>query len=157
MITAPSLDSGALATLPIIDSQGLGVPAHANDPEGGAALLETLLGQAAADTLYERLGLLPARADWTAPPGEGDPGALSLHERHRAGQSAPYIPNMLPLSLHFEVCAALGQAVIAGTLDPAQAGREADAICANWRASHAERVGRYREWIDGIRLGEQAP
>ncbi|MGZ4480775.1 MAG: ABC transporter substrate-binding protein [Gaiellales bacterium] len=155
MMIAPRIDDGALASRPIVDSQGLGIPAHAPAPAAGAALLEALLGAPAADALHHQLGLLPAGAGWGGDTSGDDRDALRIRERHLQGESAPYVPNLLPLPLHFEVCAGVGQAVIAGKLDPSAAGREADLRCSRWRDSDADRQLLYREWIDDVRLAER--
>jgi raffinose/stachyose/melibiose transport system substrate-binding protein len=154
MMVAPRLDDGALASRPIIDSQGLGIPAHAAAPEAGAALLEALLAPPAAGALHDQLGLLPATADWAGDEA-GDREARWMRQSHLRRESAPYVPNLLPLTLHFDVCAQVGQAVIAGKLDPSAAGREADLRCSRWRGADADRQALYREWIDDVRLAER--
>ncbi len=155
MMIAPRIDDGALASRPIVDSQGLGIPAHAPAPAAGAALLEALLGAPAAAALHHQLGLLPAGAGWGGDMSGDDRDALRIRERHLQGESAPYVPNLLPLPLHFEVCAGVGQAVIAGKLDPSAAGREADLRCSRWRDSDGDRQLLYREWIGDVRLAER--
>lgn len=136
MMPAPRIDRGRLAGRPIVDSQGLGIPAHAVSPAAGAELLADLVSPAAGASLHERVGLQP--------PGAATPG------------SAPYVPNLLPLSLHFDVCAQVGQLVIAGELAAAAAGDEADRRCAGWRSADAERVSLYESWIGDVRAFEIA-
>jgi ABC-type glycerol-3-phosphate transport system substrate-binding protein len=154
MMTAPRLDDGALAALPIIDSQGLGIPARATAPVLGAGLLDSLLSPAASDALYDDVGLLPAGRGWSVPT-EDDQDARWVTERYRSGAFAPYVPNLLPLPLHFDVCAAIGQEIIAGRLNPSDAGREADSRCHAWSVSDPARRLLYTQWIDDVRLAER--
>jgi ABC-type glycerol-3-phosphate transport system substrate-binding protein len=136
MMPAPRIDDGRLAGRPIVDSQGLGIPTHAVSPAAGAALLADLVSPSAGASLHERVGLQPPGA---APPG-----------------SAPYVPNLLPLALHFDVCAQVGQLVIAGELASAAAGDEADRRCAGWRNADLDRVSLYESWIGDVRAFEMA-
>jgi ABC-type glycerol-3-phosphate transport system substrate-binding protein len=154
MMPAPQLDEGALATLPIVDTQGLGIPAQAAAPEAGAELLESLLSRAASDALYEAVGLVPASESWGVPAG-GDPNVRWVTECRQRGETAPYVPNLLPLNLHFEICADIGQALIAGRLDAPAAGREADSRCRAWSVADPDRRRLYTEWIDDVRLAER--
>ncbi len=156
MMCAPRIDGAALAALPIIDTQGLGVPRHATAPEPGAALLEALLAPAASDALHAQVGLLPTARDWTGSATGGDQGARWVLDIYQQGESAPYVPNLLPLPLHFDVCAEIGRSIIAGRLDPADAGREADRRCRAWRDTNPDRQLLYREWIEDVRLAERA-
>ena len=155
MMPAPRLDNGALAGLPIIDSQGLGIPAHATAPEAGAGLLDSLLSPAAFDTLYDQVGLVPAGRDWTASAKEENRHAHWITNCYRSGDTAPYVPNLLPLTLHFDVCADIGRSIIGGRLHPSDAGREADSRCHTWKASNPRRQRLYTDWIDDVRLAER--
>lgn len=150
MMTCPRLFQGKLSSRPIIDTQGLGIPARAPSPEAGAELLRTLLGRETADELNTSVGLLPARADWTPDPDQVDPDLRWAHDHYLDGTSAPYVPNLLPLELHFDVCAAIGRDVIAGRLDPITARSEADARCLAWRLSDPHRLHFYREWVEDV-------
>ena len=134
MITAPRIDTGSLAGRPIVDSQGLGIPAHASAPSAGAGLLVALASPDAGRSLHDEVGLQTADA---AP----EP-------------TAPYVPNLLPLPLHFDVCAQVGQRIIAGKLAPSAAGAEADRGCGQWRSRNADQVPVYEEWIGDVRTFE---
>lgn len=150
---APRVDGGCLAGLPICDTQGFGIPAHASRPEAGAALLQTLLSIEAMDKLHTEIGLLPARPDWR---GDHitDPEAARMWNWYRGGSTAPYVPNLLPLPLHFEVCAGVGQRVLAGDLDATEAGAEADRLCTAWREASPAAIPTFRAWVDEVALAE---
>ena len=64
MMVCPRLLDGGLSSGPIIDSQGIGIPAHARSPHAGAALLRALLQCGAADE--------------PPPPGRTPPGSIRL-------------------------------------------------------------------------------
>ena len=68
--------------------------------------------------------------------------------------TAPYVPNLPPLPLHFDVCAQVGQRIIAGKLAPSAAGAEADRGCGQWRSRNADQVPVYEEWIGDVRTFE---
>jgi ABC-type glycerol-3-phosphate transport system substrate-binding protein len=154
MMQAPRLGHGALASHPIVDSQGLGIPAHAPDPQAGAALLSTVLSPTAADALYDHVGLVQAGGCRESPASEGARDTRWFGECHRRGETAPYVPNLLPLPLHFNVCAGIGRSVIAGRLDARDAGREADARCRGWADADPVRRALYAEWIEDVRQAE---
>jgi raffinose/stachyose/melibiose transport system substrate-binding protein len=133
-MTAPRIGAGRLAALPIVDSQGLGLPARSAAPDAGAVLLQFLVAPSSGPSLFDAAGL------------QGPDEAPAAH--------APYFPNLLPLRLHFDVCAKIGQEVIAGRLDARSACVEADRRCAAWRAAEAERMPIYEEWISDVRALE---
>lgn len=156
MMTCPRLFHGRLSSHPIIDTQGIGIPAHAPTPKEGAELLRTFLSLKAADELNKSVGLLPARADWASRNASRiDPDLRWVHDHYLGGASAPYVPNLLPLELHFDVCAAIGRDVIAGRLDPTSACTTADERCLAWRLSEPDRLQLYQEWIEDVYTAEE--
>ena len=145
ILTAPAAGRGRLAGLPIVDTQGIGISSASARPDLGAAFLVHLHGEELRRRLWEDVGQFPADARW-AGPGTEDADYLRMWEWYARGPSALYVPNLMPLELHYRLAAEIGQAVLARRIDPASAGDEARARSREWAEADPERTALYRSW-----------
>jgi ABC-type glycerol-3-phosphate transport system substrate-binding protein len=152
---APSAETGPLAGLPIVDTQGVGVSASSEDPRLAAALVASLHGAAERDALWRDVRLFPADRRWEGP-ADPDGDYLQIWRWYADGPSAPYLPNLMPLDLHYALAAEIGQAVLAGRISGAEAGAQAQQRSREWVAADAERAETYREWAEAAGRSDQA-
>jgi hypothetical protein len=101
------------------------------------------------EALWREVRLFPADLRWTGP-GEGaDPDYALMWNWYSRGPNAPYIPNLMPLELHYRLASELGQQVLAG-LSAAEAGAAARSLSQNWVGADTERTALYREWAADV-------
>jgi ABC-type glycerol-3-phosphate transport system substrate-binding protein len=141
---APIVGNGALAGLPIVDTQGVGVASPSTQPAAAAEFLCFLHADERKERLWEDVRLFPADRRWTGP-SAADADYAQMWAWYTHGPRAPYVPNLMPLELHYEL-AAIGQGVLAGKLDAAAAANAAAASAGTWRESDVERTARYAAW-----------
>lgn len=141
---APVVGDGKLAGLPIMDTQGVGVASSSARPQEAAEFLRFLHDDERKQRLWEDVRLFPADRRW-AGPATDDEDYVRMWAWYAQGPRAPYVPNLMPLELHFEL-AAIGQAVLAGKLDGAAAAGAAAESARRWRETDAERTARYSAW-----------
>ena len=145
VLTAPVAGRGRLAGLPIVDTQGIGISSASARPDLAAAFLVHLHGEELRRRLWEDVGQLPADLRQPGPETE-DADYLRMWEWYARGPSAPYVPNLMPLELHYRLAADIGQAVLAGRIDPSDAGEEARLRSREWAEADPERTAMYRSW-----------
>ncbi len=146
VLTAPRAGTGRLAGLPIVDTQGIGIPASSSHPEAAAAFVAHLHRPAHRDALWREARQFPADRRWTGPCPGADPDYARMWDWYATGPSAPYVPNLLPLELHYSLAAGIGRALLGGELNPTAAAERAEALSRAWVEEDAERTARYREW-----------
>jgi len=149
VLVAPLAGGGRLAGLPIVDTQGIGISATSRRPGLAAAFLVHLHGEELRRALWDDVGQFPADARWPGPE-TGDADYRRMWEWHARGRSAPYIPNLMPLELHYRLAAEIGQAVLAGQLEAQEAGAEARAHSHTWANADPDRTAAYRRWALGV-------
>jgi raffinose/stachyose/melibiose transport system substrate-binding protein len=142
---APVAGDGSLAGLPIVDTQGIGISASCNNPALAAAYLRFLHDEERRASLWRDVELLPADHRWEGPEATAASGYRTMWEWYAKGPSAGYVPNLLPLELHYRIAAEIGRDVLADRLVFGSAGAEADRQSRAWRADK-RRVDRYRAW-----------
>ena len=141
----PAYGQGKLAGQPIMDCQGLGLPAKIADPAGGGGVPD-----------------LPAVA--RAPPGAArhdrlDPGQHQLRHlgdpgrvgpRHVAGlglaPNVPYLANLVPGQFYEQALLPAAQQVVQGEITGAQAGELAAKVAKEWREFNPDIVENYQKW-----------
>jgi ABC-type glycerol-3-phosphate transport system substrate-binding protein len=147
LLVAPRAGRGRLAGLPIVDTQGIGVSSASRKQELAAAFLVHLHDQERCDSLWRSVRLFPADHRWQGPGSAADADYRLLWEWY-VGANAPYVPNLLPLELHYRLAAGLGQDVLAGRLDAARAGGEAARRSRAWVQADPARAELYQAWIN---------
>jgi ABC-type glycerol-3-phosphate transport system substrate-binding protein len=153
---APSAEKGPLARLPIVDTQGIGVSASSRNLELAAELLARVHDAEACESLWRDVRLFPADRRWSGP-GGADPDYEQMWRWYAEGPKAPYLPNLIPLDLHYELAAAIGQAVLAGRLSGEGAGEEARKRSQHWVAANPARAETYREWAETAGRSDRVP
>ena len=147
---APVSGRGALAGLPIVDTQGLGIANGSAHPKEAAQFLRFLHRSEPMDRLWEELRLLPANSSWSGGDHITHPQYRKMWEWFARGPSTLYVPDLMPVFFHFNGMAPLGKRIMAGELDGAGAAAHAAEVTRQWRARDAEEVEHYRVWIEGL-------
>lgn len=146
VLVAPVAGNGRLAGLPIVDTQGIGISSQSTQAELAAAFLVHVHDDRRRRSLWEDVRLFPADRRWNGPGLEADVDYQRMWDWYAKGPNAPYVPNLMPLELHYHLAAEVGQAVLGEEVDGAAAGDMAAERSQEWRASDSERTGSYRDW-----------
>jgi ABC-type glycerol-3-phosphate transport system substrate-binding protein len=147
VMVAPRAGEGHLAGLPIVDSQGIGISSASPRAELAAAFLSHLHDSERRSSLWESVRLFPADRRWPGPEADADRDYARMWQWYASGRNAPYVPNLLPLELHYRLAAEIGQAVLAGRLNGEEAGELAAARSREWREVDPARAETYRSWV----------
>ena len=147
---APVAGGGALAGLPIIDTQGLGIASDSDHQEEAARFLRFLHRTEQLDRLWEELRLLPANTAWGGGERIAHPEYRKMWDGFVRGPATLYLPDLMPVYFHFEGMAPLGKRIMAGELDGAGAAAHAAEVTRQWRARTSDEVEHYRVWIEGL-------
>jgi hypothetical protein len=147
VMVAPVFGNGHLAGLPIVDTQGIGISASSREPELAAQLLIFMHDEEQRRSLYDDVRLFPADVRWNGDAVIADGELGTMWRWYAQGPSVPYIPNLVPLELHFSICADLGRRVLAGGLSGRQAGVVAANRSREWREANDARLEQYRRWV----------
>jgi raffinose/stachyose/melibiose transport system substrate-binding protein len=145
VFVAPVTGHGRLAGLPIVDTQGIGVSSSCSCPELAADLLLHLHDAGRRRSLWEDVRLFPADSRWDGPE-TNDPDYLRMWGWYARARNAPYVPNFMPLDLHYRLAAELGQEVLAGRRSAGTAGTAAWERSREWQEADPDRTRVYREW-----------
>jgi raffinose/stachyose/melibiose transport system substrate-binding protein len=148
VFVAPSAEHGPLNKLPIVDTQGIGISASAPDPRLAAEFLTYIHAGEQRASLWHEVRLFSADRRWQGPDDPADRDYTQMWNWYAEGPNAPYLPNLMPLELHFRVAAEVGQAVLAGHIDGGEAGVQAWERSCDWRAADPERAEMYEEWAE---------
>lgn len=154
---APVAGAGRLAGLPIVDTQGIGISVSSKRPEASSRFLTLLHDEERRRTLWNDVHLFPADSRWEGPGADADPDYQRMWEWYAHGSNAPYVPNLMPLELHYRLAVAIGQSVLTGALNSSEAGEAAFATAREWREADSDRTARYREWALEAGAGSEAP
>jgi ABC-type glycerol-3-phosphate transport system substrate-binding protein len=146
VFVAPRAGTGRLAGLPILDTQGIGISASSPAARLAASLLAHLHRPAHRKRLWDDVRLFPGDRRWPGPGATADPDYGRMWDWYAHGPSAPYVPNLMPLDLHYDLAAGIGQDVLAGRLDGDTAGEEAVRRSRAWVEGDPARTAVYREW-----------
>jgi len=147
VMVAPREGCGQLAGLPIVDTQGIGISSACAEPELAAAFISHLHDAERRSSLWETVRLFPADRRWPGPGASADTDYARMWEWYASGPSVPYVPNLIPLELHYRLAAEIGQAVLAGQLSGEEAGELAWARSRDWREADPSRAEIYRDWV----------
>jgi raffinose/stachyose/melibiose transport system substrate-binding protein len=152
VFVAPSAEHGPLNKLPIVDTQGIGISASAPDPRLAAEFLAYVHADKQRASLWHDVRLFSADRRWQGP-DDPDGDYSRMWNWYAEGPNAPYLPNLIPLDLHYRVAAEIGQAVLAHRINGVEAGVHAWERSREWRAVDAERAETYREWAETAARG----
>jgi raffinose/stachyose/melibiose transport system substrate-binding protein len=153
VFVAPSAEQGPLSELPIVDTQGIGISASAPDPRLAAEFLSHIHGDEQRASLWHDVHLFPADRRWQGPDDSADRDYAQMWNWYAEGPTAPYLPNLIPLDLHYRVAAEIGQAVLARRINGEEAGLQAWERSREWRAADRERAETYEEWAEAAARG----
>ena len=128
----PSWSATKLAGNPILDAQGLGIPAGAKDPEAAVRFPEYLPSPERLQALHAKTSWIPANTNFDASVLCG----ASVKAMGQAGTEngdVPYLADLVPGQWYEQALLPAGQKVVAGEMRGEEAGDLAASVAEEWR------------------------
>ena len=141
----PVYGKGKLAGKPILDSQGLGIPAKAKDPQASAAFLEYLQSPERLKAFHEATGWIPSNTNFDVS-AITDPVVLDMWKRWGLSENIPYLSNLVPGQFYEQALLPSAQQVVEGKITGEQAGELAYKVAKEWREFNPDIVENYKKW-----------
>ncbi|MFO1121785.1 MAG: extracellular solute-binding protein [Hyphomicrobiales bacterium] len=141
----PVYGKGKLAGQPILDSQGLGIPAKAKDPKGAAAFLEYLQSPERLKAFHEATGWIPSNTSFDVSVIT-DPVVVDMWKRWGLSPNIPYLSNLVPGQFYEQALLPTAQQVVEGKITGEQAGELAYKVAKEWREFNPDIVENYKKW-----------
>lgn len=150
----PVYGEGALAGIPITDSQGFGIPSAATNKELGAAFLEFIQTPERMNRFWEMHRYFPANRTWDASVID-DPVLKHMWDLWVGGANTSYVPNLMPGLFWTDAMFVSAQEIIAGNMTAEQAGEQNASIAQQWRDLNPDLIENYQTYARGL-AGESA-
>jgi raffinose/stachyose/melibiose transport system substrate-binding protein len=145
----PVYGKGKLAGKPIMDSQGLGLPAKTANVEAAAAFLEYLQSPERLKALHEKTGWIPANTNFDTSVIT-DPAVRAMWQSWTTGENVPYLSNVVPGQFYEQALLPTAQQVVQGKMTGEQAGELAAKVAKEWRDFNPDIVGNYKKWATDL-------
>ena len=143
------MGEGALAGVPITDSQGFGIPSAATNKELGAAFLEFTQTPERMNRFWEMHRYFPSNKTWDASVID-DPVLKRLWDLWVGGTNTVYIPNLMPGLFWTDAMFVSAQEIVAGNMTAEQAGEQNAAIAQQWRDLNPDLIENYQIYAQGL-------
>jgi raffinose/stachyose/melibiose transport system substrate-binding protein len=155
VMTAPIYGQGALAGVPITDSQGFGIPSAAQHKELGAELLTFMQSEDRLNAFWEMHHYFPANRNWDASVIE-DPVLKQLWDTWIGGTNTVYVPNLMPGLFWTDAMFVSAQEIVAGNMTGEQAGEQNAQIAQQWRELNPDLIANYQLYAQGLAASAEA-
>ena len=141
----PVYGTGAMAGIPILDVQGIGISADSEAPEEAAAFLEYLHSPERLQAFWDATGWIPSNSNFDASVIE-DETVRSMWQNWGLSANIPYVANLTPGQFYEQALIPAGQQVVEGTLTGEEAGDLAARVVEEWRSFNPDLVEKYQQW-----------
>lgn len=141
----PAYGQGKLAGQPIMDCQGLGLPAKIADPQAAAAFLTYLQSPERLQALHAMTGWIPANTSFDTSVIQ-DASVRAMWKGWGLAPNVPYLANLVPGQFYEQALLPAAQQVVQGEITGAQAGELAAKVAKEWREFNPDIVENYQKW-----------
>lgn len=141
----PVYGKGKLAGQPIMDCQGLGLPAKIADPQAAAAFLTYLQSPERLKALHEKTGWIPANTTFDVSVIQ-DESVRAMWQAWGLSPNVPYLANLVPGQFYEQALLPAAQQVVQGEITGEQAGELAAKVAKEWREFNPDIVDNYKKW-----------
>ncbi len=145
----PVYGTGAMAGIPILDVQGIGISTDSEAPEAAAAFLEYLHTPERLQAFWDATGWIPSNSNFDASVIE-DETVRTMWQNWGLSANIPYVANLTPGQFYEQALIPAGQQVVEGTLSGEEAGDLAARVVDEWRAFNPDLVEKYQQWATDL-------
>ncbi len=141
----PQYGSANMSGLPITDTQGYGIPAKAQYPDGAAEFLEFICSPEQVNAMWTISKALPANERFDASLID-DPFLKTIYDKWWAGPHNVYIADLMPTLFWTDAMFVNSQKILAGDMTGEEAGKNAEAVTEKWKNQNPDLVEKYTTW-----------
>lgn len=145
----PVFGTGKMAGIPLLDTQGLGIPSGAENKEGAVAFLEFVHTPERVNRLWELVQQIPANESFD-PSLITNPLVRQVYDTWVASEHMPYPPNLMPTLFWSDAMFVASQKILGGNMTGEEAGELAQEITEKWKAQNPDLVGNYAKWAEDL-------
>lgn len=149
LMTMPVYGGGALAGIPITDTQGFGIPSAGQNKEQAADFIAFMQTPDRLNAFWELNHYFPSNKGWDASVID-DPVLQIMWDRWVGGTSTVYVPNLMPGLFWTDAMFVASQEIIAGNMTAEQAGEQNALIAEQWRSLNPDLIENYRLYAQGL-------
>ena len=144
----PVFGDGALAGMPIVDMQGLGISSDAANPEAAAAFLEYLASPERLQAFWDATGWIPA-GNFDASAIE-DPSVRAMWQNWGLADNISNVTNLMPGQFYEQAAIPTAQQIVQGAMSGEEAGELAAQVATEWREFNPDLVESYQKWAEDL-------
>jgi ABC-type glycerol-3-phosphate transport system substrate-binding protein len=141
----PTFGTGAMAGIPILDTQGFGIPAKGQNQDVAAAFLEFMHSSERVQAMWTLSQQIPANTTFDASVVD-DPLIKSIQQKWVAGDHNAYIADLMPTKFWTDAMFIASQKILAGDMTGEEAGDLAHDVTETWKKQNPDMVENYTKW-----------
>lgn len=141
----PVFGTGAMAGIPIVDTQGFGIAAKAKNPEAAAALLAFMHEPDRVNAVYAATGQIPADQSFDGSAID-NPLVKHVYDNWVAVPNNVYIPDLMPTLFWTDAMFVASQKILGGNMTGEEAGDLAHEVSDKWKKQNPDLVDKYGAW-----------
>ena len=144
-IVMPTFGQGKMAGIPILDTQGFGIPSKAKDKQSAALLIDFMHSPDRLQAMWTTSKQIPAD-DRFDPSVIDDPFIKSIYDTWVGGTHNAYIADLMPTLFWTDAMFVASQKILGGNMTGEQAGKLASDVTAKWKKQNPDKVEKYQIW-----------
>jgi raffinose/stachyose/melibiose transport system substrate-binding protein len=141
----PTFGTGAMAGIPVLDTQGFGIPSKGNDQDVAAKFLEFMHSPERVQAMWTLSRQIPANTTFDASVVD-DPLIKAIQQKWVAGDHNVYIADLMPTKFWTDAMFVASQKILAGDMTGEQAGDLAHDVTETWKKQNPDMVENYTKW-----------
>jgi raffinose/stachyose/melibiose transport system substrate-binding protein len=146
----PKFGHGKMAGIPILDTQGFGIPTKGHDHETAAKLLAFMHSKERVQAMWTLSKQIPADTGFNAGVIT-DPLIRTVQQKWVACRHNVYIADLMPTKFWTDAMFVASQKILAGSMTGKQAGDLAKQVTDTWKKQNPDMVSNYTTWGQDLR------
>jgi multiple sugar transport system substrate-binding protein len=141
----PKFGNGKMAGIPILDTQGFGIPTKGSDHATAAKLLAFMQSKERTQAMWTTSKQIPANTTFDAGVID-DPLLRTVQQKWVAGKHNVYIADLMPTKFWTDAMFVASQKILSGSMTGEQAGELAHKVTDTWKKQNPDMVQNYTTW-----------
>ena len=144
-IVMPTFGTGSMAGVPILDTQGFGIPTKAKDPQSAAAFIDFMHTPDRLQAMWTISKQVPADSRFDSSVIDV-PLIKAVQEKWIAGPHNVYVADLMPTLFWTDAMFVASQKILGGSMTGTEAGKLAAEVTAKWKKQNPDKVSKYQTW-----------
>ena len=146
----PTFGTGAMAGIPILDTQGFGIPTDGNDHETAAAFLEFMHSPDRVQAMWTLSQQIPANTTFDASVVDV-PLLKQVQQKWVAEDHNVYIADLMPTKFWTDAMFVISQKILSGDMTGEESGELASKVTDTWKKQNPDMVDNYTKWGNDLK------